>query len=116
MRVEIYDPAMCCSTGVCGSEVDARLVRFAADLFWLSEQGVEVVRYNLAQEPGAFVANEQVKAALHAEGAGTLPLIMVEGRIVSRSQYPDRVALGAWAGLEVPLARPEGRSLPIINP
>jgi hypothetical protein len=39
-RLDIYDPAMCCSTGVCGPQVDPVLVRFAADVKWLQDQGV----------------------------------------------------------------------------
>ncbi len=30
--IEVFDPAMCCSTGVCGPQVDPDLARFAADL------------------------------------------------------------------------------------
>lgn len=50
-KLEVYDPAMCCSTGVCGPDVDPALVAFAADLKWVAEQGVEVQRYNLGTEP-----------------------------------------------------------------
>ena len=46
-KLEVFDPAMCCSTGVCGVDVDPVLVQFAADLQWLGEQGVEIKRYNL---------------------------------------------------------------------
>jgi hypothetical protein len=31
----VFDPALCCSSGVCGPELDTDLVRFAADLEWL---------------------------------------------------------------------------------
>ncbi|MEX2621006.1 MAG: arsenic metallochaperone ArsD family protein, partial [Egibacteraceae bacterium] len=54
VTVEVFDPAMCCSTGVCGPSVDPALARFASDLDWLGEQGAQVRRYNLGQEPGAF--------------------------------------------------------------
>ncbi len=76
-RLEVYDPAMCCSTGVCGPEVDPVLVRFAADLKWLQEQGAEVERFNLSQSPAAFVENEQVKQALTDRGEGALPMVLV---------------------------------------
>jgi len=67
-KLEVFDPPMCCSSGVCGPEVDPVLPRFAADLQWLAAQGVSVERYNLSQQPQAFVANPLVKAALR-EGA-----------------------------------------------
>lgn len=101
MKLEVFDPPMCCSTGVCGLDIDPALPRFAADLEWLKTQGVNVERYNLAQQPGVFVANESVKAALHEEGNGCLPLILVDGRIISRAAYPDRVALAGYVGITV---------------
>jgi len=52
--VRVFDPAMCCSTGVCGPSVDPQLARFSADLDWLTSQGVAVERFNLAQQPAAF--------------------------------------------------------------
>jgi len=100
MKLEIFDPPMCCPTGVCGTDIDPALPRFAADLEWIKTRGVEVERYNLSQQPGAFVANEKVRAALETEGAGCLPLILLEGRIVSRSTYPARATLAEYAGIE----------------
>jgi len=104
--LHVFDPPMCCSTGICGSEVDPALVRFAADLRWLESQGVRVVRHNLAQEPAAFVAEPVVQAALAADGEGCLPLLVVDGEIRHRGAYPERAALGGWFGLEVS-ANPE---------
>jgi arsenite methyltransferase len=54
--LQVFDPPMCCSSGVCGPSVDPRLPRFAADLDWLRNQGVQVERFNLAHQPQAFVA------------------------------------------------------------
>jgi len=96
-KLEVFDPAMCCSTGVCGPSVDPKLVQFAADLKWLQDQGVEVQRFNLAQTPMAFVKNELVNAALTDEGA--LPMLLVEGRIVSSGRYPERGELAEWLGI-----------------
>ena len=96
-RLDIYDPAMCCSSGVCGPDVDPKLVRFAADLKWLHEQGVEVQRFNLSQNPAAFVENDQVKQALTEKGEGALPMVISSGRVVSSGRYPERGELAAWA-------------------
>ena len=101
VRIAVYDPAMCCSTGVCGPEVDPMLVRFSADLKWLSEQGVDVHRFNLSQTPVAFVENEQVKQALTEKGEAALPLILAGGRVASMGRYPERFELAGWAGLTV---------------
>ena len=96
----VYDPAMCCSTGVCGPEVDPALTQFAADLEWVETQGIEVRRYNLAQEPGAFVREQLVRQALQEKGDGALPLIVQDGRVLSQGRYPSREELGAWAQLD----------------
>ena len=98
--VQVFDPAMCCSTGICGPVVDPVLPRFAADLAWLSGQGIAVKRHNLAQEPQAFAGNELVKRALTEHSATCLPLILVDGRIVSQGKYPSRCELAAFVGLD----------------
>ncbi len=102
--LHVFDPPMCCPTGICGSEVDPTLVRIATDLRWLESQGVRVVRHNLAQEPAAFVSEAGVQAALQSEGEGCLPLFVVAGEIRHRGGYPDRTTLAAWFGIEAPAA------------
>ena len=97
--LEVFDPAMCCSTGVCGPSVDPTLARFAADLEWLKNQGVTVRRYNLGQEPGAFAGREAVRTTLERDGEAVLPLIFVNEREVSRGAYPARETLAQWAGV-----------------
>jgi len=91
--VQIYDKPMCCSTGICGPDVDPILPQFAADLDWLKGQGHHVERYNLAQQPQAFIANKSIHELLGAEGTDSLPVIVVDGEIVCRTQYPSRETL-----------------------
>jgi len=98
MTVRVFDPAMCCSTGICGPSVDPQLVRFAADLDWLKGQGVVVERYNLSKQPGAFADNAVVKATLQARGEACLPMVMVDGEVKSTGVFPSRDELAAWAG------------------
>lgn len=98
--VEIFDPAMCCSTGVCGTDVDPTLARFAADVEWLATQGVSVQRATLAQEPGRFVANDLIRRALELLGTDALPAIVVDGALKSTGAYPAREQIAAWAGVE----------------
>lgn len=95
-KVQIYDRAMCCSTGVCGPQVDPVLPKFSADLDWLKSQGHDVVRFNLAQDPAEFAKNATVEQLLNAEGVECLPLVFVDEQIVSRSDYPSRENLALW--------------------
>jgi hypothetical protein len=109
-KLEIYEPAMCCSTGVCGVDVDPVLVQFVADLQWLAEQGVEVGRYNLSQQPEAFAANPAVVKELEA-GLDHLPVVVVDGHVVSTGVYLSREQLSqklalvktASSTLEIPV-------------
>lgn len=99
-KLEVFDPPMCCSTGVCGPSVDPTLVRFAADLEWLKTKGVQIVRCNLAQEPGAFVRNATLKHALNSRGMKCLPLLVLDGRIIASGGYPTRQELADRTGVQ----------------
>lgn len=94
--IEVYDPAMCCSTGVCGSDVDDSLADFANDVKWLKSQGIEVIRFNLGQEPEAFKSNATVLTRLKSSGSDILPIIFINGEMVSEGGYPDRQQLIEW--------------------
>lgn len=100
IKVQVFDPAICCSTGICGPSVDPVLPRFAADLEWLKSKGVQVERYNLAQEVGAFTSNPIVKTTLNSQGTKCLPLVLVDGVIVSEAIYPRRKALAGFVGVD----------------
>lgn len=97
--VEVFDPPMCCSTGVCGPSVDPVLARFAADLGWLASQGVTVTRATLSQEPEKFIACAPVRDALRQIGQEALPALVVGGELRSTGRYPTRAELGEWASL-----------------
>jgi hypothetical protein len=99
--IRVFDPALCCSTGVCGTTVDPDLARFAADLDWLQKQGVTVERFNLAQQPGAFVQHAAVKDALTTRGNDCLPMVLLDDRIAVEGSYPSRETLAALAGVVV---------------
>lgn len=105
--LNIYDPAMCCSTGVCGPSVDQKLVKLAADVAYLKSKGVTVERFNLAHQPEAFTSNPLVIAEMGAEGEN-LPLFVVDGTVCARASYPSREELVGWfeldAGTELNMA------------
>ncbi|MFF7647394.1 arsenite efflux transporter metallochaperone ArsD [Streptomyces canus] len=102
--VEVYDPAMCCSTGVCGPSVDPALTQFAADIEWLGTAGVEVNRFGLSTDPARFVAESQVSSLLKEKGDDALPAVLVDGVVRCSGRYPTRVELAEWTG--APTERP----------
>lgn len=98
--LHVYDPALCCSSGVCGPSVDPELVRINADLEWLKTQGVQVERHNLGQQPLDFTTNETVKARLQAQGPDSLPYVLLDGQLMAAGFYPDRGQLARICGLQ----------------
>lgn len=108
-RLDIYDPAMCCSSGVCGIDTDAKLTRFAADLKRLADAGTEVRRFNLVREPEAFLATEPIQRLLDESGSAALPAIVADGVLVSQGRYPEIAELALWAGVALEESAPVAR-------
>jgi hypothetical protein len=99
VKLEVFDPPMCCSSGVCGPNVDPKLVRFSAALGWLRSQGVQVERFNPSHQYDAFAGNAKVVKAITDWGLNCLPLILVNGELASRGLYPVGEELAEMAGL-----------------
>jgi arsenite methyltransferase len=107
--VHVYEPALCCNTGVCGEDVDQNLVEFTADLNHLTEQGADIVRHNLANDPLAFASQDSVRSFLEVAGSQGLPLTTVDGITVLTGAYPTRDQLLRYTGLtQAPVAVPAG--------
>ena len=100
--IQVFDPALCCSSGVCGVEVEQQLLQFSADADWASQHGAQLQRYNLAQQPMAFAENALVKRFLERSGAEALPLTLVDGEVALAGRYPQRAELARWAGIAIP--------------
>lgn len=103
--VQVFDPALCCSSGVCGTDIDQKLVDFSADVDWAKQNGLIVERFNLAQQPMAFADSAPVKALLQRSGEAALPLTLVDGEVAFAGRYPTREDLTRW--LDNVVAAPE---------
>lgn len=88
MRVDVFDPEMCCSTGLCGPAPDEGLIRVEAALERLREEGVEVQRHQLSRDPQAFLGNDQVYRNVLAQGTSSLPMVAVDGELQFTGRYP----------------------------
>lgn len=102
--IQVFDPALCCSSGVCGVEVDQALVTFSADVDWAMKNGAQIERFNLAQQPMAFAGNDLVKGFLERAGQESLPLTLVDGQVALAGRYPSRADLVRWSGVAAPVA------------
>ncbi|HAK88433.1 MAG TPA: arsenical resistance operon transcriptional repressor ArsD [Nitrospiraceae bacterium] len=106
MKVEIYDPAMCCPTGLCGPAIDPALVKISDAVLALKKQGVEVQRFSLAQQTKAFMDNKKVADLLHNNGKKALPVIIVNGEVLKTGAYPSYEELCNALGIEPLKAKP----------
>ena len=109
-KVQVFDPALCCSSGVCGTDVDQKLVDFSADVDWAKQQGADIERFNLSQQPMAFVENAQVKALLERSGEQALPITLVDGEVALAGRYPNRDDLARWFGLSLSSPAPSANA------
>ncbi len=87
-KMIIFDPAMCCSTGVCGPSVNPELLRVSTIINNLNGKGILVERYNLTSNPQIFVDNKIINEILMKKGISVLPVTMVNGKIVKVGSYP----------------------------
>ena len=97
--LKIYDPAMCCPTGVCGTSVDTKLVQFANFLNSLDKNMFEVKRFGLSTNPQEYVANSEVSRLLNEEGVECLPLIFLDNELLFKNDYPSVPTLSSKMGL-----------------
>lgn len=95
-RMLIYEPAMCCSTGVCGVGIDAELLRITNAFGNLQKNGISVGRYNLSSAPQVFVSNKEINQLLNEKGVDCLPITTVDGAIVKMGSYPTDQEIVGW--------------------
>ncbi|WP_059106108.1 arsenite efflux transporter metallochaperone ArsD [Shouchella shacheensis] len=98
-KIEIYDPAMCCDTGVCGPVVDPNLTELATVIHTLNKKGLTVHRFNLANDPQAFADNKVVNQVLHEKGTDALPLVLVDNEVYKTGEYPTVEEFSSWYGV-----------------
>lgn len=97
----IYEPAMCCETGLCGVGINPELLRVSTVFNNLKKQGVSVARFNLNNFPQEFINNAEINKLINSEGVDALPATVIDGKIVKTSAYPTNEEIIAW--LEIPV-------------
>ena len=89
---------MCCSTGVCGPDVDTELLQLASFLKNIDPNAVKVERYNLSQEPAVYTTGI-IRDQLKEKGTDILPLVLINDEIVSSGAYPSLKELSRLLGV-----------------
>lgn len=88
MIIKIYEPALCCSTGICGANVNPELMRITSFVQSCKEQGIEIDRFNLASNPKEFIDNSLV-CELMKENQYNLPITLVDNVVFKTGSYPS---------------------------
>lgn len=99
--IEIFDPAMCCPTGLCGTNIDPNLMRIAVIVDTLKKKGVKITRHNLKDEPMIYVTNAKVNDLLQSKGVEALPITLVDGEIAVSGEYPSTRQMSEWSGVNL---------------
>jgi hypothetical protein len=94
--VEIFDPPMCCSTGLCGPTLDQTLLDLNEMILKLQSEEVSVARYQMTSHPQAFLSNAEVMKLVREKQMDALPIIVIRGKIIKTGAYPtlDEVRVG----------------------
>lgn len=86
--VQIFDPPMCCPTGLCGPTLDQTLLDVSEMILALQAEGLGVQRYQMASAPNAFLANAEVMRLVREQQMAALPITVVRGQVVKTGAYP----------------------------
>ena len=100
-KMLIFEPAMCCPTGLCGPSIDPELFRLSTVINNLKKKGIIIERYNLSSNPQEFVNNKTINDLLNSKGMDILPAVVVEDEIVKTGGYPSNEEIAGYLGLSV---------------
>lgn len=98
-KIQIFDPAMCCPTGLCGPVLDPELLRMSFIMKNLEKVHYPIQRFNLTNDTEHFITNVAVQALLAEHGPDVLPIIIVEDEVVLTGKYPSNEQLQEWTGI-----------------
>lgn len=101
--MSIYEPAMCCETGLCGVGIDPELLRISTVSSNLKKNGVEVKRFNLNNFPQEFIKNKEINDLIMGDGVESLPATVVDGKIVKTKKYPTNEEITELLGISMSL-------------
>jgi hypothetical protein len=86
--VELFDPPMCCPTGLCGPTLDQTLLDVSDMIRTLQAGGHQVERYQMTSHPYKFINNPDVMRLVREKQMAALPITVVGGQIIKSGAYP----------------------------
>lgn len=88
VTVELFDPPMCCPTGLCGPALDQILLDVNEFILTLRSRGIGVERYQMTSHPQQFMNNAEVMRLVREQQMAALPITVVHGRVIKVGAYP----------------------------
>lgn len=107
IKMAIYEPAMCCSTGVCGVGVNEDLLRISTVLATLEKNNILVERYNLSSSPQAFITSPLVNGYIRSHGLDAFPITVMNNEIIIAGRYPSNIEFTQLLSLQENLLQGE---------
>ena len=102
IQIEIFDPPMCCPSGLCGPDIDPALLDINEAILKVKKEfdgKVKIERYLLSQQGAKFMQQPEVMKRLQSNGVEILPLTLVDGKVVKEKSYPTFDEIKNYAGV-----------------
>jgi hypothetical protein len=93
--IELFDPPMCCPTGLCGPSLDQTLLNVSEMIMAVQAEGTTVERYQMTSHPQKFMQNNDVMRLVREQQMAALPITAVHGQVIKTGAYPTLEELRA---------------------
>jgi hypothetical protein len=106
-KIELFEPGMCCPTGLCGPSINSEVLRISTVVNKLEQKGAEIKRYNLTSNTKEFISNIIVNDLLTKEGENILPITLIDGKVEKKKAYPTNEEFSKWTGIILEQEKPK---------
>lgn len=94
--IELFDPPMCCPTGLCGPTLDQTLLDVSDMILALQAEGWAVDRYQMTSHPYKFMNSPEIMRLVREQQMAALPITTVNGQVVKVGVYPTLTEIQAY--------------------
>jgi len=98
LKIEIFDPPMCCPTGICGPTVDQALINLNEMIASLQKEGIQIDRYQMTSNPHAFLNNPEVMKLVQEKQMTALPITVISNKVIKSGAYPTLEEINLFLG------------------
>jgi len=100
LKIEIFDPPMCCPTGICGPTVDQALINLNEMIASLQKEGIQIDRYQMTSNPHAFLSNPEVMKLVQEKQMAALPITVISNKVIKSGAYPTLEEINEVLGVK----------------